>query len=114
MAIQMNPNGHEPYLSGGVCRMTKHQVADELMALRHNLKIAKHHQVAPLCAVHYALCTVHYALCTVNYAKHPDRRISPSGPEALCTMHYTLFTVHCTQSPTRQTSPPCSVQGTSF
>ena len=56
----MNPNGREPYLSGGVCRMTKHQVADELMALRHNLEIAKHHQVAPLCP--YApLYTVHYA-----------------------------------------------------
>ena len=114
----MNPNGREPYLSGGVCRMTKHQVADELMALSHNLEIAKHHQVAPLCP--YA------PLCTVHCAKHPDRRTSPNAPKVLCTMHYTLCTIHyalytmhytlCTmhytQSPDRQTSPPCSVLGT--
>merc|ERR1719499_1812775 len=70
----------------GVCRMTKHQVADELMALSHNLEIAKHHQVAPLCP--YA------PLCTVHCAKHPDRRTSPNAPKVLCTMHYTLCTIH--------------------
>ena len=88
----MNPNGREPYLSGGVCRMTKHQVADELMALSHNLEIAKHHQVAPLCP--YApLCTVHYAyeLCTmqnIQIAEHYQ-----NGPKVLCTMHYALYTI---------------------
>merc|ERR1719422_108039 len=81
----MNPNGREPYLSGGVCRMTKHQVADELMALSHNLEIAKHHQVAPLCP--YA------PLCTVHCAKHPDRRTSPNAPKVLYTMHYALYTI---------------------